>query len=196
MWVLGMACGLYAGGAEAQESPPVPPDPPVEAARPSPLLPQEPPASREAVPGPDFPTISLARAVQLSLQRNLRLQSSADTVAASRIRESTSLAQFYPKITPRYSRSSDDSSFTLDASQRLPWSGGSLSAAAAFRASPSTTTPATRSSDFRLLLTQPLLRGFGPTATFFDLRNSRRRDRKSTRLNSSHFVPSRMPSSA
>ena len=31
-----------------------------------------------------------------------------------------------------------------------------------------------RTSDLRLVLTQPLLRGFGPNATFFELRNSRR----------------------
>jgi outer membrane protein TolC len=31
-----------------------------------------------------------------------------------------------------------------------------------------------RSSDFRFLVTQPLLRGFGPNTTFYDLRNSRR----------------------
>ena len=34
--------------------------------------------------------------------------------------------------------------------------------------------PFPRTSDFRLVLTQPLLRGFGPNASFYDLRTSRR----------------------
>jgi hypothetical protein len=46
-------------------------------------------------------------------------------------------AQFYPKVTPRYSRSADDSVFGLDATQKLPWTGGSVTAAA-LRARPST----------------------------------------------------------
>ena len=34
--------------------------------------------------------------------------------------------------------------------------------------------PFPRTSDLRLVVTQPLLRGFGPNAAFYDLRQSRR----------------------
>src|SRR5262249_42524603 len=63
---------------------------------------------------------------------------------------------------------------TLDLRQRLPWTGGSLAAAGAFLSDSTSQAPLTRRSDVSLILTQPLLRGLGPNATFFDLRNSRR----------------------
>ncbi|HEY8232116.1 MAG TPA: TolC family protein, partial [Vicinamibacteria bacterium] len=39
---------------------------------------------------------------------------------------------------------------------------------------PTVATPFPRTTDLRLVLTQPLLRGVGPNATFFELRNARR----------------------
>src|SRR5206468_4423060 len=100
-------------------------------------------------------------------------------VATSRLREGVTRAQFYPKLTPRYQRSADDSLFGVDATQKLPWTGGSLTATALMRstfegATGPDVSPFPRTSDLRLVLTQPLLRGFGPNATFYDLRLSRR----------------------
>jgi outer membrane protein len=49
-----------------------------------------------------------------------------------------------------------------------------VTASSALRTRPEDVSPATRGADLNLTLIQPLLRGAGPNATFFDLRNSRR----------------------
>jgi len=149
------------------------------AAEPSPPVPRSEPgdpddAEEPIGPSPGAPTLSLAAAVDAALTANFGLLASADGVQASKFNESSTLADFYPKLTPRYQRSEDDSSFLLDASQRLPWTGGSVTASGALRSSPSSQVGPTRASDLSVVLTQPLLRGFGPNATHFALRNSRR----------------------
>jgi outer membrane protein TolC len=126
-------------------------------------------------------TLGLAEAVAAALQGNFTLLQAADSVSSARYRYSEALARFYPKLTPRYQRSSDDSTLEVDASQQLPWTGGSVTASATFRSLP-TESPVTRSSNVRLTLSQPLLRGFGPNASLFDLRNSRRDREGSARL--------------
>jgi outer membrane protein TolC len=125
-------------------------------------------------PSPGARTIGLAEAVSTALQQNFGLLQSVDAVTSSRHRYSASLAQFLPKFTPRFQRSTDDSTFLLDARQAVPWTGGSLTASAAFRTTPEAAAPFSRSSTLNLTLSQPLLRGFGPNASLFDLRNSRR----------------------
>jgi outer membrane protein TolC len=166
----GVLALMLAGGVMAEPSPAPPPEEPV------------PPAAsavpEEALP-PGTPTIRLAKAVGIALERNFTVLNSADAVATSRLREGVTRAQFYPKLTPRYTRSADDSLLGVDATQKLPWSGGSVTAAALMRstfdgATGPDVSPFPRTSDLRLVLTQPLLRGFGPNATFYDLRVSRR----------------------
>ena len=126
-------------------------------------------------PAPGARTLTLAEAVTLAMQGNFGLQDSADNVQAARWRESTSQAQFHPRLLPRYEKSDDRSLFALDASQRLPWLGGSLTGTAGLRSTDQVgPTPAGKSTDLRLALSQPLLRGFGPNATYYDLRNVRR----------------------
>jgi outer membrane protein len=162
-----------AGGVRAEASPS--PDPPAteeSAPLPSAGVPEE------ALP-PGTPTIPLSKAVATALERNFTVLNSADAVATSRLREGVTRAQFLPKVTPRYQRSADDSLFGLDATQKLPWTGGSVTASALMRSTFAGATgpdvsPFPRTSDLRLVLTQPLLRGFGPNAAFYDLRVSRR----------------------
>jgi outer membrane protein len=137
------------------------------------LVTQAPADDPDALP-PGTPTIGLVDAVAVALERNFGLLSAADSVITSRLREGVSRAQFYPRLTPRFERSSDDSALGLDATQRLPWTGGSLSASAIFQTRPDDVAPFPRSSDLRVSVRQPLLRGFGPNATFFELRSSRR----------------------
>lgn len=119
-------------------------------------------------------TLGLAEAVAAALQHNFGLLQSADSVTSARHRYSAALAQFYPKLVPSYRRSSDDSTLAFEAQQRLPWTGGSFSASASFRSMPEAPAPTSRASSLSFTLTQPLLRGFGPNASLFDLRNSRR----------------------
>ena len=142
-----------------------------------PVLSDEPPPSGalpEIGPAPGAATLSLAQAVQSALTGNFTLLDSSETVQSARLRYGAAIAQFYPQVTPRYARGEGEQSFTLDASQRLPWTGGSVTATGNLRTRPDEVSPAPRSADFGLTLTQPLLRGAGPNWTFFDLRNTRR----------------------
>lgn len=136
----------------------------------------EPAAVAEEVvgPAPGAATVSLADAVDIALKKNFGLLTAADGVQSARITYSAARAQFYPQLVPSYSRASGSSSFGLEASQRLPWTGGSLSATALMTSVPGADLALTRSTGVQLLLRQPLLRGFGPNAAHYALRNSRR----------------------
>jgi len=160
---------LVAGVGEAQQ----PPEPPEVSPEPTGPEPQEP---EEALVGPTAgaPTVGLPEAVSIALEHNFGLLGAVDSVQAARLRESAAKAQFYPKVTPRYQHSSDNTAFGADLFQKLPWSGASLTASGTLSSVPQADSPTARSSDLRLILTQPLLRGFGPNATNFDLVNSRR----------------------
>jgi outer membrane protein TolC len=125
-------------------------------------------------PRPGAVGISLAQAVAIALDRNFGILTAGDNVAAAKQRESASRSQFYPTLTPQYLRSTDEQALALDASQRLPWTGGKLSAIGAVRSNTTSEIGPSRVTDLRLLFTQPLLRGFGPTPTQFDLVNSQR----------------------
>jgi outer membrane protein len=179
----GVLALLLAGGVMAEASPspsaPASPSPSPESA----AAEESAPVTFSGVPEealpPGTPTIPLSRAVATALERNFTVLNGADAVATSRLREGVTRAQFYPKLTPRYQRSADDSLFGVDATQKLPWTGGSVTATALMRSTfegerGPDVSPFPRTSDLRLVLTQPLLRGFGPNAAFYDLRVSRR----------------------
>jgi outer membrane protein TolC len=176
----GVLALLLAGAVSAEASPsPPPPSPSPDSAAAEESAPVTSSGVPEEALPPGTPTIPLSRAVATALERNFTVLNSADSVATSRLREGVTRAQFYPKLTPRYQRSADDSVFGVDATQKLPWTGGSFTAAALMRSTFAGATgpdvsPFPRTSDLRLVLTQPLLRGFGPNAAFYDLRVSRR----------------------
>lgn len=160
--------------ASGAQEPPVPPPLPAD-----PILEDEPaiPGPLDEIeigPAPDASTLSLAQAVTAALSGNFGLISSAESVQTARLGYRRAVAQFYPQLTPRYVAGENEQALALEASQRLPWTGGSIAATGALRSLPEDVSPAPRSADFALRLTQPLLRGVGPNATFFDLRNSRR----------------------
>jgi outer membrane protein TolC len=154
------------------------PAPVVQEARPvqEPALPDAAPeASEQSVgPTPGAPTIDLAAAIRLALGQAFTLLDSQDAVAASRWRERTAFADFLPAVTPIYQRGAGRNVFGADLSQRLPFTGGSVTASGRYLSEPTVDAPFPRTTDLRLLLTQPLLRGVGPNATYFELRNARR----------------------
>ena len=157
------------GTQEPPEAPPRAPEP-VE-----PLLPPDEDAKQRIVgPTEGAPTMSLAAAVRLALERNFALLDSIDAVQASRWNEKASLGQFYPTVTPIFQRSDDRTVFGVDLAQKLPWTGGTVSATGRYLSEPNADAPFPKTSDVRLLLSQPLLRGVGPNATYFELRNARR----------------------
>jgi outer membrane protein TolC len=176
---LGFLTALWAGTATAQQLPAPPPVPDEPGGQEPPL--EQLPAGEETKtldepvgPSPGASTLDLASSVRAALEHNFGLLSAGDSVQAARFRESAAKGQFYPKLTPRYLVTPDDKSLLIDASQRLPWSGAILTASTTLRSTELTADPLSHTADLRLILTQPLLRGFGPNATYFDLRNSRR----------------------
>ena len=131
-------------------------------------------AEDSVAPTPGASTMSLAAAVATALRQNFSLLAAADNVSTSRMHETVARAQFYPKLLPTYGQSAYGRAIELDVRQKVPWTGASLSAGAAFRSSVDDAVALPRTSDARLVLTQPLLRGLGPNAAHYDLRNSER----------------------
>jgi outer membrane protein len=129
---------------------------------------------RSVVATPGAPTIGLGEAVRLALGRSFPLLDSQDAVTAARWRARTALADFFPSVTPLYQRGDGRNLFGIDLAQRVPWTGGTLTASGRYLTDPSADAPYPRSTSLGLLLSQPLLRGVGPNATFFELRNARR----------------------
>ena len=164
MCVIGL---VFVGRSDAQQG-----APPEEAQAPAPVA--YPEDELVVGPTPGAPTISLAAAVNAALERNFGLLAAADSVQSSRYQESAAESQFHPQLTPRYQRAADSSLFGLEASQRVPWTGASITASGTFRSLPGDAGGLPRSSDVRVAVSQPLLRGIGPTYTQFDLTNSRR----------------------
>jgi outer membrane protein TolC len=131
-------------------------------------------AEESVAPTPGAATVTLADAVATALKQNFGVLSAADSVATSRMHETVARSQFYPKLMPTYGQNVFGPSFDLDVRQKLPYTGATLSAEAGFRSSIDGADALPRTSNARLVLTQPLLRGFGPNAAHFDLRNSQR----------------------
>jgi outer membrane protein TolC len=181
-----LALILAVGGAAAQTPPSPPPEPPAVAPAPPAEPPVAPPGEAEPEappvtsgnevvgPTPGAPTIGLAAAVRLALEQSFTLLDSTDAVATSRWQESAVRGQFYPQVTPLFQKSDQTTLFGLDLAQKLPWTGGTLTATGRYLTQPQADAPLPRTTDLRLLLSQPLLRGFGPNATFFDLTNAKR----------------------
>ncbi|HEY6548764.1 MAG TPA: TolC family protein [Vicinamibacteria bacterium] len=157
-----------AAGLAAQEPPPLP-DPAEIEEGPVRLI------EETAVgPTPGAPVISLEAAITRALEANFGLLGSADALQGAKIRESATKSQWYPRFTPSYLVNPDDTSILGSATQRLPWTGGSVSALVTLRNSELTVPELSHTGDMRLVLTQPILKGFGPNAAYFDLRNSQR----------------------
>jgi outer membrane protein len=135
------------------------------------------PLLRTAVgPTSGVPTLDLHAAVRIALEQNFSLLDSAAAVISSRWQESSVSGQFLPQVVPLFQRGEGRTLVGLDLSQKLPWTGGTLTASGRYVSEPDSDldAPYPRSTDLRLLLSQPLLRGAGPNATYFDLTNSRR----------------------
>jgi outer membrane protein TolC len=118
--------------------------------------------------------LSLGATVALALERNFSLLDQKDSVTAAGFRVGVARGQFLPQVTPRFSQSTEGTSFGLDVAQKLPWTGGTLEGVSAFTTNDDSGNPVARSTAATLLVRQPLLRGAGPNATYYDLTNSRR----------------------
>jgi outer membrane protein len=133
---------------------------------------EAPPAVPPATPG--APTVDLEDAMRVALERNFSLLNSGDSVAAARWQESAAVGQFLPQVIPTFEQGQGRTGVGLDVSQRIPWTGGTLVASGRYLSQPDVDAPFPRSTDLRLILSQPLLRDAGPNATYFELTNARR----------------------
>jgi outer membrane protein TolC len=170
---LSFLAAAFAARIQAQEPLPSASDPPIDRLAPA----EPPPTFQEEVikPAEGALTVSLARAVALALEGNFAVRAAADELRSAQLGFAAARAEFFPKLTPGYERLGDDLSWGLSVRQLLPWTGGSLIGDAHMRSGPLVGSALlTRQSDLTLELRQPILRGFGPNATFFQLRNSRR----------------------
>jgi outer membrane protein len=150
-----------------QQPPPLPADP---------VLPPEglwDPGEAGVRPTPGAQVLTLNQAIALALRQNPGIRASLDGLSEAQFREDASRAAFHPQVVPSYQHAPSNQAFSLDVSQKLPWSGGTLTALGTLTSYP-LSVGLDRSSEAHLILSQPLLKGFGPTATYFDLQNAER----------------------
>jgi outer membrane protein len=118
--------------------------------------------------------ISLENAWRIGLRESFSMANARDAVRAAEIGEFQARSRFFPKITPSYFHGPNDRGFGLSASQALPWLGGELTAERTSHTFDGVLAPSTRAVDTSFTWAQPLLRGLGPNASLYELRNARR----------------------
>src|SRR6266540_5072577 len=100
-----LAMSLWLSSVAAVSRAQEPPKPPSSAEEQT-VEATEPVEPQEEATGPaqGAPTVTLAEAVRIALERNYGMLGAADALLASRYRESAARAQFYPRLTPRFQR--------------------------------------------------------------------------------------------
>lgn len=119
-------------------------------------------------------SLSLEDAWKEGLRSAFSLASAQDAVRAAEIGVLQARSRFFPKLTPSYSRGPNERGFTLAAAQEIPLLGGSLTAERSSRTYEGVATIGQKSVENTLTWSQPLLKGAGPNASLFDLRNAER----------------------
>jgi outer membrane protein TolC len=118
--------------------------------------------------------ISLEDAWRVGLRNGFGIAFARDSLRAAEIGELQARSRFFPKVTPSYFRGPNEHGWSVSASQAVPWLGGEVRADRTSRTFEGILTPSIRATDTSLTLSQPLLRGIGPNASLYDLRNARR----------------------
>ncbi len=118
--------------------------------------------------------IRLEDAWRIGLKESFSMANARDAVRAADIGKFQAMSRFFPKVTPSYFQGPSESGWSIAASQALPWLGGELHAERNSRTFEGVLTPAARATDTSFTWSQPLLRGLGPNASLYDLRNARR----------------------
>ncbi len=128
---------------------------------------------------PRLPVVTIGQALRAALDRNPDLLDSLDALLASRIAERGVVSTFLPQVTPFVSldRSRDSAqrteSYGLDASELFPF-GTFVEGQASVTRAPGDSGDTAYGADYRLTLTQPLLRGADPAVTREPLRQAGR----------------------
>jgi outer membrane protein len=135
-----------------------------------------------------LPILTIGEVMRAALHQNPDLLNSRDALLAAQVNEHGVASTFLPQVTPFFfsDRSPDtgfrNRSYGLTASQQFLF--GPLIEGSAIVTRSDTTFDPTQpySSDFRLSLTQPLLRGLDPATTGEPLREAKRSTSAATRL--------------
>ncbi len=85
--------------------------------------------------------------MRTALAQGFTLLDSQDAVSASRWREKSAVADFYPSLTPIYQRGEGRTALGVDLSQRLPYTGGTLTATGRYLSEPTADAPFPRTTD-------------------------------------------------
>jgi outer membrane protein TolC len=125
-----------------------------------------------APPSTEF--VTLEAAWRLGLREGFAIAFARDSLRAADIGALRAQSFFFPKITPSYFHGPNERGWSIAASQAVPWLGGELQAERTSRTFDAILTPAARATDTSFTWSQPLLRGAGPNASLYDLRNARR----------------------
>ena len=118
--------------------------------------------------------MTLRQAVRRALEQNFSLLDASDTVTGARWQEKVAIGGFLPQVTPVFQRGEGRTAWGVDFTQALPWTGATVTGSGRYNQLAASDSPYPRTTEMRLVLSQPLLRGLGPNATFFELRNARR----------------------
>jgi len=118
--------------------------------------------------------IALIDAWRIGLKESFSMANARDAVRAADIGELQARSRFFPKVTPSFFHGPNESGWSIAASQAVPWLGGELRGERISRTFEGIQTPSSRATDTSFTWSQPLLRGLGPNASLYDLRNARR----------------------
>ena len=91
--------------------------------------PEEPPDG----PAEGATPVTLAAAVALALESNFDVLAATDDLRSAQLGYSTEVAEFFPKVTPRFNRLGEETQWGMELGQRLPWTGGTLEGIANWR---------------------------------------------------------------
>jgi len=118
--------------------------------------------------------LSLEEAWRSGLSHGFAIAFARDSLRAAGIGELQARSRFFPKITPSYFKGPNERGWSIAAAQAVPWLGGEMQAERVSRTFEGILSPAVRTTDISLAFSQPLLRGAGPNASLYELRNARR----------------------
>jgi outer membrane protein TolC len=136
-------------------------------------------AAAQEQPLPSPPVLTIGDALRAALARNPDLLDAADALAAARSNERGVASTFLPQVTPFYSTERERQSgvrtetYGASASELFPW-GTLIEGTAAMTRNPVASPDAPYASDYRITLTQPLLRAADPAVTREPLRQAKR----------------------
>ena len=137
------------------------------------------PAAAQQPSSPSSHLLTIGEALRTALERNPDLANAADLLFSARVNERGVASAFLPQATPFFlaersrEQGARSETYGVSASEQFPF-GPLLEGLASVTRNPIDSPQTPYASDYRLTLTQPLLRGADPAVTAEPLRQARR----------------------